>query len=60
MCKSFEDFVILYLDVQHRFLSSKLLSIGTDTETLAHPRLIVGEALRRGAARIILGHNPSQ
>lgn len=57
MCKSHEGFVIVCLDVKHRFLSSKLLFVGTDTETLAHPRIIFGEALRRGAARIIIGHN---
>lgn len=57
MCKPFEGFVVVCLDIKHRFVSSKLLSMGTDTETLAHPRLIFGEALRRGATRIIVGHN---
>ncbi|MEP1079160.1 DNA repair protein RadC [Leptolyngbya sp. PL-A3] len=57
MCKPFEGFVVVCLDIKHRFVSSKLLSMGTDTETLAHPRIIFGEALRRGATRIIVGHN---
>ncbi|MEP1075218.1 DNA repair protein RadC [Leptolyngbya sp. PL-A3] len=57
MCKPYEAFVVVCLDIKHRFLSSKLLSMGTDTETLAHPRIIFGEALRRGSARIIVGHN---
>ncbi len=33
------------------------MSIGTATETLAHPREIFREVIKRGATRIIVAHN---
>ena len=52
-----ERFAILLLDVKHRLLGTQVISIGTATETLAHPREIFREVLKQGATRIIIAHN---
>jgi DNA repair protein RadC len=52
-----ERFAILLLDVKHRLLGTQIISIGTATETLAHPRDIFREVLRQGAIRVIVAHN---
>ncbi|MEN9208586.1 MAG: DNA repair protein RadC [Gloeomargarita sp. GMQP_bins_120] len=52
-----ERFAVLLLDARHRLLGSRVLTIGTATETLAHPRDIFREAIRLGATRLIVGHN---
>ncbi len=52
-----ERFALLLLDVKHRLLGSRVLTMGTATETLAHPREIFREAIRLGATRLIVGHN---
>ncbi|MGB3296863.1 MAG: DNA repair protein RadC [Phormidesmis sp.] len=57
MWQSQERFAVLLLDVKHRMIGSKVITIGTATETLAHPRDIFREAIRRGATRIIVAHN---
>jgi DNA repair protein RadC len=57
MWQSQERFAVLLLDVKHRILGSKVITIGTATETLAHPRDIFREAIKRGATRLIVAHN---
>jgi DNA repair protein RadC len=57
MWQSQERFAILLLDVKHRLLGTRVLTIGTATETLAHPREIFREVLRQGATRVIVAHN---
>lgn len=52
-----ERFAVLLLDVKHRLLGTQVITIGTATETLAHPRDIFREVLRRGATRVIIAHN---
>jgi len=52
-----ERFAVLLLDVRHRLLGSYVISVGTATETLAHPREIFREAVRRNASRLIIAHN---
>ncbi|NJN20727.1 MAG: DNA repair protein RadC [Leptolyngbya sp. RL_3_1] len=52
-----ERFAVLLLDVKHRILGSKVITIGTATETLAHPRDIFREVIRQGATRVIIAHN---
>jgi len=52
-----ERFAVLLLDIKHRLLGTKVLTIGTATETLAHPREIFREILRQGATRAIVAHN---
>lgn len=52
-----EKFAVLLLDVKNRLIGTKVMTIGTTTETLAHPREIFREVLRQGASRIIVAHN---
>ncbi|WP_347404907.1 DNA repair protein RadC [Nodosilinea sp. LEGE 06152] len=57
MWETEERFAVLMLNVRHHFLAKRVLTIGSQTETLAHPRDIFGEALRHRAVRIIVAHN---
>ncbi|MGB7084163.1 MAG: DNA repair protein RadC [Phormidesmis sp.] len=57
MWQAQERFAVLLLDVKHRIVGSKVISIGTATETLAHPREIFREVIKRGATRMIVAHN---
>ena len=52
-----ERFAVLLLDIKHRVIGRQIISIGTATETLAHPRDIFREAIRQGATRLIVAHN---
>jgi len=52
-----ERFAVLLLDVKHRLISTRVISVGTATETLAHPRDIFREVIRQGAVRAIVAHN---
>jgi DNA repair protein RadC len=47
----------LYLNVKNRIIHDEVISIGTVSESLAHPREILGPALRNHASSIILVHN---
>lgn len=57
MWQSQERFAVLLLDVKHRLMGTQVISIGTATETLAHPRDIFREVIRQGAVRVIVAHN---
>lgn len=57
MWQTQERFAVLLLDVKHRVIGRQIISIGTATETLAHPRDIFREAIRQGATRLIVAHN---
>lgn len=57
MWQSQERFAVLLLDVKHRLLGTQIITIGTATETLAHPRDIFREVIRQGAVRLIVAHN---
>lgn len=52
-----ERFGLLFMDVKNRLLGTQVLTIGTATETLAHPRDIFREVIRQGATRAIVSHN---
>jgi DNA repair protein RadC len=52
-----ERFAVLMLDVRHRLVGAQVLTIGTATETIAHPRDIFREVIRQGATRVIVAHN---
>ncbi|MGQ4647560.1 RadC family protein [Lyngbya aestuarii] len=57
MWQTQERFAVLLLDVKNRLLGTKVITIGTATETLANPRDIFREVLRQGATRVIIAHN---
>lgn len=52
-----ERFAIACLDIKHRLLSCRVISAGTATETLAHPREVFSAVLQAGATRCIVAHN---
>ena len=43
--------------IANAIIGSKVVTIGTATETLAHPREIFREAIKQGATQIIIAHN---
>jgi DNA repair protein RadC len=57
MWQSQERFAIVLLDAKNQLLGTQVITIGTATETLAHPREIFREVLRQGATRLIIAHN---
>ncbi|AFZ27900.1 DNA replication and repair protein RadC [Cylindrospermum stagnale PCC 7417] len=57
MWQNQERFAVLLLDVKNRLLGTKVITIGTATETLASPRDIFREIIRQGATRVIVAHN---
>ena len=57
MWETQEKFAILMLDVKNRPIGQRVLTVGTATETLAHPRDIFGRVIRSGATRLIVAHN---
>ena len=52
-----ERFTVLLLDGRHRVLGEELVSRGTLTASLVHPREVFRPALRASAAALILVHN---
>ena len=57
MWQTQERFAVLLLDVKHRLIGTQIITIGTATETLAHPRDIFREVIRQAATRVIVAHN---
>lgn len=57
MWQNQERFAVLLLDAKNQLLGTKVITIGTATETLANPRDIFREVLRQGATRMIVAHN---
>jgi DNA repair protein RadC len=52
-----EVFVALLLDVQNRLQGEALVSVGTLTSSLVHPREVFRQAIAQGAAAVIVAHN---
>lgn len=52
-----ERFAVLLLDGRHRLMSESVISQGTLTASLVHPREVFRPALREAAAALILVHN---
>lgn len=52
-----EHFAVLGLDSRRRVLAAELVSQGTLTQSLAHPREVFRSAIKLGAAAVIVGHN---
>lgn len=55
--QSYESFVTLYLDAQHRLLEAEESFRGTLTQTAVYPREIVKRALHWNAAAVLFAHN---
>ncbi len=52
-----EHFVALYLDGRHRAIADAIVSIGTATASLVHPREVFQPAIAVGACALLIGHN---
>lgn len=52
-----ENFLVIYLDCQKKYITHKILFKGTLTESLVHPREIFKEAFLESAHAVILMHN---
>lgn len=52
-----EHFWAILLNAQNYYLMHTLVSIGTQSAPLVHPREVLGPALREGASGLILLHN---
>lgn len=57
MWQNQERFAVLLMDTKNCLLGTQVITIGTATETLAHPRDIFREVIRQGATRFIIAHN---
>lgn len=52
-----EEFVVLFLDNQHRLIAHETLFKGSISHTEVHTREVVKSCLRHNAATVILAHN---
>ncbi len=52
-----EHFVTLMLDARHRPIAYQVVSIGTATASLVHPREVFQSAVAVGAVGLIVAHN---
>ncbi len=52
-----ENFVVVLLNTKNEVIESPLVSVGTLSSALVHPREVFKPAIRASAARVILAHN---
>jgi DNA repair protein RadC len=52
-----EHFVAIYLDGRHRPIADRIVSIGTATTSLVHPREVFQPAVALGAVALLIGHS---
>ena len=52
-----EHFVALYLDGRHQPIAHQVVSIGTASASLVHPREVFQPAILVGACAVIVAHN---
>jgi len=52
-----EHFVAIYLDGRHRPIADSVVSIGTATASLVHPREVFQPAIALGACAVLIAHN---
>ncbi|MBS1516628.1 MAG: DNA repair protein RadC [Bacteroidetes bacterium] len=52
-----EHFMVCSLNTRNNLIAVDVVSIGTLTASLVHPREAFGQAIKRHAAHIILAHN---
>ena len=55
--KDREHFVALHLDGRHRVVSAEVVSVGTLTTSLVHPREVFKGAILANSAAVICAHN---
>lgn len=52
-----EHFVVFYLDSRSQEIQREIISVGTLSESLVHPREVFESAIKNNAASIIVAHN---
>lgn len=52
-----EQFLVMFLDAQHRLIEAETMFYGTLTQTSVYPREVVRRALHHNAAAVLLAHN---
>jgi DNA repair protein RadC len=52
-----EHFWVIFLNAQNGYTGHHLVSTGSLSASIVHPREVLGPALREGAAHLILAHN---
>ena len=52
-----EHFLAVYLDGRHRPIAHQVVSVGTASASLVHPREVFQPAILVGACAVIVGHN---
>lgn len=52
-----EEFRALYLDVRHRIVHEEVISVGSLTGSLVHPREVYKPAVTHAAAAVLVAHN---
>lgn len=52
-----ENFIAILLNARNVVIDTVLISLGTLTETLVHPRDVFREAIRQNARAVVVGHN---
>lgn len=52
-----EHFGVILLDIKNRLIGQVIVTKGTATETLSHPRETFKAAIRQGASHILVAHN---
>ena len=52
-----EHFWVIFLNAQNHYTGHHLVSTGSLSASIVHPREVLGPALREGAAHLILVHN---
>lgn len=52
-----EEFVVLFLDNQHRLIAHETLFTGTINHTQVHPREVVKAGLKHNCAAVIVAHS---
>ncbi len=55
--KKKEYFVVFYLNVRNQMIQKEIISIGSLSASIAHPREVFEPAVRHHAGHIILAHN---
>jgi len=52
-----EEFRVLVVNSKNRILKKSVISIGTVSETIVHPREVFREAIKEGGSGVIITHN---
>jgi DNA repair protein RadC len=52
-----EHFVVFYLDSRHQEIRREIVSVGTLTASLVHPREVFESAVRHRSAHVLVAHN---